>query len=122
MKKSTKAILASAFIFPGVGQYLLKRKKSALAFVAISFACTLVILYYVYTIAQSVVDQILNSDAQINLFEMRAMIREQMANSNEQILDFAIAVLVITWIASIIDALLTVKRVSGDVSCKLDDK
>ena len=103
MKTSTKAMLASAFIFPGLGQLILKRYISGVGLISVASIATLVLLAHIVMIAKQVVDQILGSNIQTDVLTLREMVKTQIANSNAQALNISIGVLLLVWIVSVLD-------------------
>lgn len=103
MKTSTKAILASAFVFPGLGQLILKRYISGIGFVSTAAVALLVVLAYVWSIAKRVVDQVLNTHVQAEFLTLHVMVKNELANSNSFILNVSLIVLLLLWMTSIID-------------------
>ena len=91
MKTSTKAMLASAFIFPGLGQLILKRYISGVGLISVASIATLVLLAHIVMIAKQVVDQILGANIQSDILTLREMVKTQIANSNAQVLNISIA-------------------------------
>ena len=104
MNRALKATLYSLFIIPGAGQFYLKRHKSGLLFLA---AAGISLLYIITELLQRAVLIL----AKINQGEIQATavaIKEALhANPNPESttnLSIATYLLVITWLASLIDA------------------
>jgi len=109
MKKTTKAILASAFVFPGVGQLLLKRHFLAITFISSALCATAIILHYVINAAIAVSGRIISGEVEPDIFLIRQLIIEQQASSNIFLVNIATWCLIAIWLISIIDAYLAGK-------------
>ena len=109
MKKTTKAILASAFVFPGVGQLLLKRHFLAITFISSALCATAVILHYVIDAAMTISERIISGEVEPDILLIRQLIIEQQANSNIFLVNIATWCLIAIWLISIIDAYLAGK-------------
>jgi len=105
MTKNTKALLLSALVFPGIGQFYLKRYKSACIFIGVALASTIYIFVDIMTIALAVADKIVTGEISADYSTMRKAIFEAQESSGTQIITILIYVLVATWIISIIDIL-----------------
>ena len=103
MKENTKALLASALVFPGLGQYLLKRYKSSVFFIVFSIACLTFILVDVISKAMAIIDRVALGEVEPNLFVIRGLIAQQQADSGSYGIMIASISLGIVWLASIID-------------------
>ena len=103
MKENTKALLASALVFPGLGQYLLKRYKSSVFFIGSSIVCLTFILVDVMSKAMAIVDRVVLGEVEPDLFIIRGLIAQQQAESGSYGIMVASISLGIVWLASIID-------------------
>lgn len=105
MKNSTKAALLSALLFPGLGQALvLKRPKRALCFIVPALLAMLWLLRAAHTAASQVVDQITAGTLPLD----PVLIQQQIEATNTGPGgNLAAAVLLVAWLASILDALFT---------------
>lgn len=111
MKKSLKAALFCALIFPGAGQLLLKRYFSA-AFFA-SFGCVGLYLLFsdLLVRAQEIVEKVQSGEVSADLATITALVHQQSANAMES-LSPALTILAITWLVSVVEAY--------RVGCQLD--
>ncbi len=98
MMKSTKAILLSAFVYPGAGQLFLKRSTSGIIFITISTIGLYFILSNIFKITFQVIDDIKNGGAQPDFTTLLSLISQH----DTQLLNTAMTVMIITWLASII--------------------
>jgi TM2 domain-containing membrane protein YozV len=67
MKKSIKGALLSGLVFPGLGQIVLRRYKSGIAFVLITLAGLVLIIMKAVQQALIVVEKIESMDGSINM-------------------------------------------------------
>jgi len=104
MKKTTKAVLASAFIFPGVGHILLKRYSQSAVFISIASAAIVVIISHVVSVASEIADRVISGEVAPNLLVIRQLIIEQRSGSETLYVSIATWVLVAVWLISIADA------------------
>ena len=103
MKKNTKALLASALIFPGLGQYFLKRYKSSVFFIGFSIACLTYILIDVMSKAMIIANKVVAGEVEADLFVIRELVAQQQAESNSYGVLIASVSLGLIWLVSIID-------------------
>lgn len=104
MGKQTKAFLASTFVFPGVGQLLLKRRLSTAAFAATALSAIFVILSYVVNTAMTISERVISAEIELNIFVIRKLILDQHANSNIPSVNIATWILIAVWLISTLDA------------------
>lgn len=103
MNKPLKAVLFSAFIFPGSGQLLLKKYFSAFLFA--SFACVGVYFLFSDLIsrAQEILDKIQAGEVAADLASITELVHQQTATATSS-LSPALTILLITWLVSVIEA------------------
>jgi len=104
MKKSTKAVLLSALVFPGMGHLSLKKYIAAIVLAGASFAS----IYYTMTKsvenALLIVEKIEKDYNQPDLAAIIDSASQQPVGSDAYLLDIATAVFVICWLIGIIDS------------------
>lgn len=59
MKKSTKGVLLSGLVYPGVGQLILGRVSAGIVFMSLTTAGLIVLIYGIVQRASHVIDQLL---------------------------------------------------------------
>lgn len=103
MKKSLKAALFSALIFPGAGQLLLKAYYSAVFFAF--FAATGLYLLFVdlYTYAHAILEQVQRGEVSADLASITELVHQQSANIMETS-NSALTILLFTWLVSVVEA------------------
>lgn len=103
MKPSSKAALVSALLFPGLGQItVLKRTARGCMFLLPAAAALLFLLGDAWRIANSLADQIVSGALPMD----PSVIADRIAAGNDSSGGtIAATVLLVAWIASIVDAL-----------------
>lgn len=104
MKKSTKAVLLSAFVCPGVGHIYLKKYIPGVALVGAS----LVGIYYLIskTVERSlqIVKKIQSGNVQLDVTTITELVSKQSTGTEAQLLNIATVVIIICWLIGIIDS------------------
>ena len=110
MTKTMKAILLTALIFPGAGHLLLQRYRRGSLFI-LSAA---IALYYLFstilTVTKEVLVELELSRNNIDLDAINTLVNTQLASVTDTDLVISCAVLVVLWLAAIIDII----RISND--------
>ena len=103
MKKSLKAALFSAFLFPGSGQLLLKKYPSAIFFAL--FACAGLYLLFsdLLSRTQEIVEKVQSGEVAADLATITELVHQQSQIIIES-LSPALTILLITWLVSIVEA------------------
>jgi TM2 domain-containing membrane protein YozV len=111
MKISYKATLLSAFVFPGVGQFYLKRYRQGLIIMAVTLAGLVYIVWQATILALRNMDSILSKmqGGNSNIKELTAMVGSN--PSEASLLDNAVPFIIICcWIIAVADAYYSGKR------------
>ncbi len=116
MKKSLKAGLFSAFVFPGGGHLYLKKYIQAALLILVSVACVGVLLSVAMEKAQQISDKILAGEIPLDLARITEEISSQVGAGGTQNADIATYVLLICWLTGIIDSYRL-----GRIQDKVDD-
>ena len=99
-----KAALLSAFVFPGVGHFLLKKYLHGAALSGTAFAG----LYYLIAKAVEktlqVAEKIQSGEAQLDAATITELVSRQATGTEAQLLNTAAAVLLISWLIGIVDS------------------
>ena len=104
MKKSIKAALLSAFVYPGVGHFFLKKYYHTAVF-ACAFSVPLYfIVSDIFTKAEQVVAQIKNGEIPLDIAAISESLSSSMAGDATQELNTKVYILVIIWLISILDS------------------
>ena len=104
MKKSSKAALLSALIFPGVGHLVLKQYLRGSALVLVAFTAFSVAVDRAYQRALTVVDRILAGDVPADTGSIADMVSSSTSGADSVIDNAAVIVLVACWLFAIIDS------------------
>ena len=104
MKKSMKAVLFSALVFPGGGHLYLKKHIQAALLILVSVACVGVLLSVAMEKAQQISDKILAGEIPLDLTRITAEVSNQVAAGGTQMADIATYVLLICWLVGIADS------------------
>ena len=108
MKKSTKALLASAFVFPGVGHYLLNARVRAWAFGTVAAVLCGILFYQIYVVTHAVMTIVLEERIAIDFLSLRQMILDEYMNhTNSALLVYG---LIATWLVGLLDTWLIIKK------------
>lgn len=104
MKKSTKAVLWSALVFPGSGHLYLKRYFVGLVLIGASLAALLYVVDKSMESAYQIVGQIQNGSVAPDAASISDMITQQSSGPDGMLLDIVNYLLIIFWIIGIIDS------------------
>ena len=104
MNKSIKAALLSAFVFPGVGHFFLKKHIAG----TVLAGSTLVSLYLVISNtaekALQIFGKIQRSEVQLDIAAITELVSKQPTGTDAQLLNIASVVIIISWLIGIIDS------------------
>jgi len=103
MKKAIKAVLLSAFIFPGAGHLLLKRYISAAILAATAFTATYLLMAKVIESAILIVDKIQRGEVAADITTISELVSQQPLADGFLGTDLMSSILLITWLVAIID-------------------
>lgn len=104
MKKSTKAVLLSVFVFPGVGHIYLKKYMSGFVLAGISFAAISFVISGVVERALQISEKIQNGNVQLDVEAITELVSKQSTGTEVQLLNIATAAFVICWVIGIVDS------------------
>ena len=104
MKKSYKAALFSALIFPGSGHFLLKQYPLGFLFAGTATGCICVLVYRAIAIAQTISDQILSGEIPLDITRISSEISIQSEAAGSITVTIATWVLIFCWFAGTADA------------------
>jgi hypothetical protein len=104
VKKSTKAALLSAFVFPGVGHIYLKRYVPGILLSGTSFAAIYYLVSKAVERALEISEKIQSGEVELDVEAITEMVSQQSRGADAQLLNIATTVLIICWIVGIIDS------------------
>jgi heme/copper-type cytochrome/quinol oxidase subunit 4 len=104
MKKSTKAFLLSAFVFPGAGHLYLKSYILGFALIGVS----LVGVYYLITTsvesALEIAEKIQSGEIQLDDATITELVSKQTSGTKSQLINIATLAIIICWVIGVIDS------------------
>ena len=104
MKRSTKASLLPAFVFPVAGHLYLKKYIPGVALIVAS----LVSIYYLITklveSALEIAERIQSGEVQLDATTISELVSKQTTGTESQLINIATIAIIICWIVGIIDS------------------
>ena len=104
MKKSTKAALLSAFIFPGLGHIFLKKYIPGFVLVGFSITCIYYLISKTMEHALQIVDKIQSGSVPLDATAIADLAAKQSTGAESLLLNIASVAILICWIIGIIDS------------------
>ena len=104
MKKSTKAALLSALVFPGIGHFHLKKYIPGVVFAGSACAGLYFLITKTLERTLHIVDKIQGGEVQPDIAAITELLLKQPSGAEAQLLNAATAVLIISWLISIVDS------------------
>ncbi len=104
MKKSTKATLLSALVFPGAGHIYLKKYLPGVVLIGISCAGIYYLLSKAIEQSMQIVDQIQSGAVQPDMAAISDLVSKQSSGPQAEILNIVTIIITICWLGGMIDA------------------
>ena len=104
MKKSTKAALFSALVFPGVGHIFLKKHIPGGVLVSTSCAAIYYLITKTVERALQITEKIQSGDIQLDVMAITELVSKQSPGSEPNLLSVATTVFIMCWLIGIIDS------------------
>ena len=104
MKKSTKAALLSALVFPGAGHIFLKKYIPGVALAGASLTGSYYLISKTVEIALKILIKIQSGDLQPDITTITELVTKQSTGSDAKMLNIATVALIICWLIGIIDS------------------
>ena len=104
MKKSNKAAILSAFVFPGAGHFYLKKYIAALLLAGITLVPIYLIIANVVNRTLQVTDKILSGEVQPDLATIMELVTQQSADPGADSLQYVWLVLIGVWLVGTADS------------------
>ena len=104
MKKSIKAALLSALVFPGAGHIYLKKYKSSVILIGASLFGLYYIISNVVEKSLQIVEKIQSGVVPLNATTVSELLSKQTSGAEAQLLDVATVVIIVCWLVGIIDS------------------
>lgn len=104
MRKSTKAVLLSAFVFPGAGHFYLKENITGSVLAIAAFFGLYSIVAGILERAQQIADKIVSGEVQADMTIIAELVSRQSNGTDAQSLNIATTVLIVSWIIGMLDS------------------
>jgi len=104
MNRAIKAALLSALLFPGLGHFFLKKYIAGTVLAGATFAGLYILVAQAVESALQITERIQNGEIPPDVVKLTKLVSEQSAGADVQLLNIATAVLIICWVAGIVDA------------------
>jgi hypothetical protein len=104
MNKPMKAALLSAFVFPGVGHFLLKKYIRGAVLAGTAFAGLYFLIAKTVETALQITEKIQSGEVQLDATTITELVSKQAMGTEAQLLNIAAAVLFISWLIGIVDS------------------
>jgi hypothetical protein len=99
-----KAVLLSAFIFPGVGHFFLKKYITGTVLASASFLAGYYLFSRALQMSSQVVDKIQSASLTPDVVSIVELVNQQMLAEDAQSLNIATYVFIFCWLAGIVDS------------------
>ena len=104
MKKSTKAVLLSALVFPGVGHIFLKKYIPGVALVAASCAAIYYLIAKTVERVLQITEKIQSDDAELDVMAITELVSKQSLGTEAILLNVATIAFIICWLIGVFDS------------------
>jgi len=102
MKKSTKAVLLSVFVFPGTGHLLLKRYITGAVIVGTALLAYYILISNVFNKALGIAEKIQSGEIQPDIQVITELVLARTADTPQ--MNMAVVILFICWLVSVVDS------------------
>ena len=104
MNKPMKAALLSAFVFPGVGHFLLKKYIPGVVLAGTAFSGLYLLIAKTVGTALRISEKIQSGEVQLDATTITELVSNQATGTETQLLNIAATVFIISWLIGIIDS------------------
>ena len=104
MKRSSKAVLLSGLIFPGIGHIVLKQYLRGSVLMLIALVALSVIVIRIFQQALTIVDRINSGDIPVDTGAIAEMVSNSTSGADSLIESIAVVIFVACWLIGIIDS------------------
>jgi hypothetical protein len=104
VKKSTKAALLSAFVFPGVGHLYLKKFKAGLLLAGVSVAAIYYLIAKAAESAFEISEKIQSGAVPLDAEAINKLVSQQSGGADAQMMNMATIAFFICWVIGIVDS------------------
>jgi len=104
MKKPTKAALLSAFVFPGVGHFILKKRIHGTVLAGTAFVSLYFLIAKTVERTLLVSEKIQSGEVPLDTATIAELVSSQGSDTDAQLLNIAVTALFISWLIGIVDS------------------
>jgi len=104
MRKSLKAALLSALVFPGSGHFLLRKHLRGLLLAGVSIACLYALVSAAVEIAQQISDEILSGQIPLDAARIAEEVSMRSAADGSLLVSVSTYLLLACWLIGIVDS------------------
>jgi hypothetical protein len=104
VKKSTKAALLSALVFPGVGHLYLRKYKAGLLLAGVAFAAIYYLIAKAVGSAFEISEKIQSGAVPLDAEAITKLVSQQSGGADAQMMNIATIALGICWVIGIVDS------------------
>ena len=113
VSKSVRAALLSGFVFPGLGQIVLKHYKRGIVLMLAALACLSVVIVKSVQHALTILDRIQSVDGVVSMSKILSAAHQVSSTSDDYVINVALLFMVLCWSIGIIDAYRTGKTIDS---------
>lgn len=114
MKNAMKGIFLSGLVLPGLGQIVLKSYKRGIALILGVFAAVFVIVVKIVQQALTILEKVESQGGPVDMESVSNAANQAATTADSLIFKLAILLIVICWIAGMVDAYYTGKKKDMD--------
>jgi len=103
MRKSIKAVLLSALVFPGAGHFSVKKPVQGTLLVGITLLCLYWIISTVLEITQSLTAKIESGEIPYDVAQITQLVSQELSG-DDQLINISTFAIIICWIVGIVDS------------------
>lgn len=104
MNQSIKAALLSAFLFPGVGHYFLKKYIHGTFYFGTALGALYIVISWTVERALHLTDKIQHGEIRLDSLSITEFVSKQTTGGEAQLVNIASAILLITWVMGTVDS------------------
>ncbi len=104
MKHRTKAVLLSAFVFPGLGHIVLKKYRAGAVLAGAALTALVFLVTKAVNTALEISDMIQRGEVQLDTAALTELISSRTGGTESLLLNIATVVLVLCWITGMVDS------------------
>ena len=103
MKPVTKAVLLSAFAFPGAGHYVLKKYYRAVFFFAVTLIALFILMRQIMSIAQGIANEIVSGKIPFDVVQIMQAIHHSVYGELLHSASLGVQALIACWFIALVD-------------------